>query len=93
MRFKKLTDKELLKELRVEAFSLGLIAIAVAIAGLLWKGMEEIFYGFMLWLIGVLLIINSSKKYIQEHPKVGIALMLVLLGMVVIGLIIFFIVT
>ncbi len=91
MKFQKRTDKDLFRELRVEVFSLGLIAIAVAIAGLLWKGMEEIFYGAMLWLIGILLIIHSSKKYLQEHPTVRISLLLILVILTIAGLALFFI--
>ncbi len=93
MKFRKLTDKELFKKLRVEVFGLGIIAISVAIAGLLWKGMEEIFYSFILWLIGILLISYAGKKYLQEHPKIRIALMWILLGFCLIGLVLFFIVT
>ncbi len=91
MKWQKRTDAELFKELRANTFGLGLIAIAIAITGLIWKGLEEIFYGFMLWLIGFLLISYSGQKYLQEHPKTRMIIMYVLIGLLVLGVVLFLI--
>lgn len=91
MKFQKRTDTELFKELRVNTFILGVAAVIIFIAGIIWTELGTYWYNVVLLFIGILLISYAGQKYLQEHPKLRIALMWILALLVVVGIVVFLI--
>ncbi len=91
MKFQKRTDTELFKELRINVFILGAVAVILFIAGIIWKDLGSYWYNIVLLFIGILLISYAGQKYLQERPKLRIFLMWVLALLVVAGIVVFLI--
>jgi len=91
MKFHKRTDAELFKELRINVFILGVVAVIIFVAGIIWTDLGSYWYSIVLLFIGILLISYAGQKYLQERPKLRIFLMWVLALLVVVGIVIFLI--
>ncbi len=91
MKFQKRTDSELFKELRINTFILGVAAVIIFIAGIIWTDLGSYWYNIVLLFIGILLISYAGQKYLQEHSKLRIALMWILALLVVVGIVVFLI--
>jgi len=87
---KKRTDAQLFRELRINTTIIALAIIIIFIAGFFMKDIGEIWYRFILFISGMLLLSYTSQKYLQEHPKVRIIIMWILFALMLIGIIIFF---
>jgi len=90
---KKRTDTQLFKELRTLNYIFGLAMIIVFVAGFIMKDLGEYWYRFVLLITGFLLLSFASQKFLQEHPKVRIALMWILIILALLGGIVFFMYT
>jgi len=86
---KKKKDAELFKELRINTLIIAGALILIFIVGFFLINLGEFWYRMVLLFAGLLLISYSSQKYLQEHPKVRMGLMWVLLALAVLGVIVF----
>jgi len=89
---KKKTDAQLFKELRRTSIIIGVV-IVVSYFILTFTDSFSSSYNFIILLMGIFSIIYGSQKYIQEHPKVRIALMWILIILALLGVLVFFMYT
>ncbi len=92
---KKKTDAQLFKELKIinYIFGLAMIIVFAVTTFIFTESLGDCWYGFILLILGIMLISFSSQKYLQEHPKVRTALMWILIILVLLGVIVFFMFT
>jgi len=86
---KKKKDGELFKELRINTLIIASALIIISIIGFFLTELGEFWYRMVLLFAGFLLISYSLQKYLQEHPKVRMGVMWVLLALAVLGVIVF----
>ena len=87
---KKRTDSQLFRELRINTNIIASAMIIIFIAGFFMRDIGEVWYRFVLFIAGVLLLSYTSQKYLQENPKVRIIIMWILFALMLLGIIIFF---
>jgi len=85
----KKTDAELFKELRINILIIGLAMIIIFIVTFFIESLGDTWYRAALLLGGLLLISYSFQKYLQENLKVRTIVMWVLLGLAILGVIVF----
>ena len=85
----KKTDAELFKELRINILIIGLAMITIFIVTFFIESLGDTLYRAALLLGGLLLISYSFQKYLQENLKVRTIVMWVLLGLAILGVIVF----
>jgi hypothetical protein len=90
---KKKTDAQLFKELRINVIIIGLAMIIIFVVGIFMIDLGDYWYRFVLLIGGLLLLSYAFQKYLQEHPKVRIALMCILIILALLGVIVFFMFT
>ncbi len=92
---KKRTDTQLFRELRIinYIFGLAMIIVFVVTTFIFTEPLGNYWYGLVLLMLGILLISNASQKYLQEHPKVRIALIWILIILALLGVVVFFMFT
>jgi len=93
MKKRKRTESQLFRELRINTFILAIAMIVIFIASFFLKDVGEYMYSFFLLVLGLLLLTYSSQKYLQEHPKVIAALMIILIILALLGVVVMFMVS
>lgn len=87
---KKRTDAELFRELRIISIIFGIAMIIVAVVTIFMESLGDYLYRMVLFVMGWLLISFSSQKYLQEHQKVRVVIMWVLVALMLLGVLAFF---
>jgi hypothetical protein len=87
---KKRTDAELFRELRIISLIFGIAMIIVAVVTIFMESLGDYWYRLVLFTMGFLLISYSSQKWLQEHPKVRVVIMWILVALMLLGVLAFF---